>query len=265
MAFKRTGLFWFIVFLIPVFAIILAGICGNEIGIYSIGDKARLYIEGSFIYSLVVSVSTSLLAAGVVYLFIDKKLRELLSHDEVITVVLKTKHGDTKECPPISRKDFCRQEVLGYLGMLGGSERFSLNYMKKKEFGKRILEIQRGKGNDVLTIACTDEEFKQFDPDYLENDDITVVLQSDSSPDNKVTCPAIPRKNFCRSEVLAYIQMVSKNKCTETQGFDIASLKTPKFGKDLLKVTKTKGQQKFIVDCTDKEMEQFDDCCMKEK
>lgn len=162
MTVRRTWPFWLVVFLVPLLAIFLAGICGREIGIYGIDEQLGFYVNGSFISSLVVSVSTSLIAAGVVYLFIDKKLRELLSHDEVITVVLRTKEGKEKECPPISRKDFCRQEVLGYLGMLGGPERFTLSYMKKKEFGNRILAIQQGKGSDKLVIHCTDKEMEQF-------------------------------------------------------------------------------------------------------
>ncbi|SIO96520.1 hypothetical protein [Vibrio spartinae] len=249
---KRTWPFWLVVFLVPLLAIILAGICGNEIGIHFINNESNFYLKGSFIHSLVVSVSTSLIAAGVVYLFIDKKLRELLAHDEVITVILKTKEGKTKECPPMSRKDFCRQEVLGYLGMLGGPERFTLSYMKKKEFGNRILAIQQGKGSDKLIIECTDDELKQFDPDHHENDDITVVLQSKSNLDNKITCPPMPRKTFSRAEVLGYIGMMSG-----AQRFEIASLKTPQFGADLLNVAKSKGAQLLVVHCTDKEIEQF--------
>ncbi|SJL83228.1 hypothetical protein [Vibrio palustris] len=248
MNFKRTWLFWLVIFIVPLLAIVLAGICGNEIGIY---DESVLYITGEFLHSIVVSVSTSLIAAGVVYLFIDKKLRELLAHDEVITVVLKTKEGETKECPPMSRKDFCRQEVLGYLGMLGGPERFSLNYMKKKEFGKRILEIQQGKGNEKLTIHCTDDEFKQFDSDYHVNDDITVVLRSESG--KEIKCPPMPRKAFNRAEVLSYIGMLS-----DAQQFDIASLKSRQFGEDLLKVSKSK-EQLLVIPCTDQEFESLNE------
>lgn len=253
MNFKRTWLFGVVVFLLPLLFIVIAGICGNEIGIHSIDDKANLYFKGGFIHNLVVSVSTSLIAAGIVYLFIDKKLRELLAHDEEITVVLKTKDGETKECPPMSRKDFCRQEVLGYLGMLGGPERFTLNYTKKKEFGNRVLEIQQGKGNDKLIIECTEDELKQFSPDYRENDDITVVLQSDSNSDNKVTCPPMPRKNFCRAEVLGYIGMFSN-----VQYFEIKKLKSPQFLKDLSEISKSKGAQEFIIECTESEFKQFE-------
>jgi len=228
----------------------MAGICGNEIGVHTIADKASLYFEGSFIHDLIVSASTSLLAAGVVYLFIDNKLRELLAHDEVITVVLKTKEGEAKKCPPMSRKDFCRQEVLGYLGMLGGPERFNLNYMKTPEFGEKILKIQQSKGNAEFIIDCTQEELKQFTSKHQENDDITVVLRAESG--KEIPCPPMPRKNFCRAEVLGYIGMFSN-----VQHFEIKKLKSPQFLKDLSDISKSKGAQEFIIECTDDELKQF--------
>lgn len=247
---KRTWFFWGIVFILPLALIVIAGICGNEIGIHFIDGESYHYLKGSFIHSLVASVSTSLIAAGIVYLFIDKKLRELLAHDEVITVILKTKEGNERKCPPMSRKDFSRAEVLGYIGMLGGPDRFSLSYTKSKDFGDRIFEIQQGKGNDQLVITCTEEELKQFKSGTQENDDITVILKSESG--KEIKCPAIPRKDFSRAEVLGYIGMLSG-----AQRFEIASLKTPKFGENILKTSKSKGTQSFIVDCTDAEMEQF--------
>lgn len=250
---KRTWPFYLVVFILPLIVIFISGIYGNKISVKSINDGVTYYFEGTFIRELITSISTSLIAAGVVYLFIDKKLRELLSHDEVVTVILRTDKGKEKACPPISRKDFSRQEVVGYLGMLGGPERFTLHYIKKKEFGSRILEIQQGKGNDKLIIECTEDELKQFDSDYRENDDITVVLQSDSNPDNKVTCPPMPRKNFCRAEVLGYIGMFSN-----VQHFEIKKLKSPQFLKDLSKTSKSKGAREFIIECTDDELKQFD-------
>ncbi|HDZ9206721.1 TPA: hypothetical protein RUZ11_002537 [Vibrio cholerae] len=247
---KRTWPFWLFVFLLPLVAIFISGKYGNYIIIQSVDGGINYYFNGEFIRTLMISISTSLIAAGIVYLFIDKKLRELLAHDEVITVILRTDKGTEKKCPPMSRKDFCRQEVLGYLGMLGGPERFTLNSMKKPEFGRRILEIQQGKGNDELVITCTEDEFKQFTSDYRESDDITVILRSETGKDIK--CPPMPRKDFSRAEVLGYIGMLSG-----AQRFEIASLKTPKFGENLLKTSKSKGSQSFIVDCTDAEMEQF--------
>jgi hypothetical protein len=251
--FKRTWLFWLVVFLLPLLVIVMAGICGNEIGVHTIADKASLYFEGSFIHTLLVSVSTSLIAAGIVYLFIDKKLRELLAHDEVITVMLKADNGKEKACPPISRKDFSRQEVMGYLGMLGGPERFKLNFINTPEFGDRILKIQQGKGNSELVIKCTEDEFKQFSSDYRENDDITIILQLASDSSKRVEHPPMPRKNFCRAEVLGYIGMFSN-----VQHFEIKKLKSPQFLKDLSEISKSKGAQEFIIECTESEFKQFE-------
>ncbi|WP_205352262.1 hypothetical protein [Vibrio cholerae] len=252
--FKRTWLFWLVVFFLPLVAILISGIYGNYINTQSVNDGVSYYFNGEFIRTLLISISTSLIAAGIVYLFIDKKLRELLAHDEVITVILRTDKGTEKKCPPMSRKDFCRQEVLGYLGMLGGPDRFSLSYTKSKDFGDRILEIQQGKGNDQLVITCTEEELKQFTSDYRESDDITVILRAETG--KEVKCPPMPRKDFSRAEVLGYIGMLNG-----AQRFEIASLKTPKFGENLLKTSKSKGSQPFIVDCTDAEMEQFGAKC----
>lgn len=161
-SFKRAWPFWLIVFALPSVGIFISGIYEGKVGISSVNDRANFSFQWEFVRMLTISVSTSLIAAGIVYLFIDKKLRELLAHDEVITVILRTDKGSEKKCPPMSRKDFCRQEVLGYLGMLGGPERFTLSSTKKPEFGKRILEIQQSKGNDELVITCSEDEFKQF-------------------------------------------------------------------------------------------------------
>lgn len=251
-SYKRTWLFWLVVFVLPSVGIFISGIYEGIVGISSVNDTANFSFQWEFVRMLTISVSTSLIAAGVVYLFIDKKLRELLAHDEVVTVILRPDKGTEKNCPPMSRKDFCRQEVLGYLGMLGGPERFTLNSMKKPEFGRRILEIQQGKGNDELVITCTEDELKQFTSDYRESDDITIILRAETGNGKDIKCPPMPRKDFSRAEVLGYIGMRSG-----AQRFEIASLKTPKFGENLLKTSKSKGSQSFIVDCTDAEMEQF--------
>lgn len=159
---KRTWLFWLVVFLVPLVCVVIIGGLQNKIGTKLINDESDLYFSCEYIESILFSVATSMLAAGVVYLFIDKKLRELLAHDEVITVILRTDGGREKVCPPISRKDFSRAEVLGYIGMLGGPERFDLNFIKTKEFGNRIHEIQQGKGTETFVIKCSDEEIEQF-------------------------------------------------------------------------------------------------------
>lgn len=159
---KRTWFFWLVVFVLPLGCLVIIGLLQNEIGIEVINDKSNIFFKCEFIDSILISIATSMLAAGIVYLFIDKKLRELLAHDEVITVVLKSDSGKEKSCPPMSRKDFNRQEVLGYLGMLGGPERFKLNYTKAPDFAEKILKIQQGKGNATLEIPCTVDEFQQF-------------------------------------------------------------------------------------------------------
>lgn len=249
---KRTWLFWLVVFLIPLLCLVSIGLFQNKIGIELVNDESNLYFNIEYIESILISVATSMLAAGIVYLFIDKKLRELLAHDEVITVILKSDSGKEKECPPMSRKDFSRQEVLGYLGMLGGPERFKLSYMKTPEFGKRILEIQQSKGNEQLVILCSDDEYNQFSSDYHEDDDITIVIRSKTHPEIKTECPPMSRKNFCRAEVLGYVGMYSN-----VTPFQIAYLKNPQFLTDLLSLSKSKGKQEFIIECSDSEMEQF--------
>jgi hypothetical protein len=163
-----------VVFVLPLAVILVSGAYGNNIRIECLNDVVQFLFNGEFIRPIAISIATSLIASGIVYFFIDKKLRELLAHDEVIIVILRSDKGKENKCPPMSRKDFCRQEVLGYLGMLGGPDRFELNYMKTPYFGEKILEIQQGKGNDELIIECTEEEFKQFSPDYPKNDDITI-------------------------------------------------------------------------------------------
>lgn len=161
--FKRTWPFGLVVFVLPLVAIFISGIYGNYISIQSVNDGVNYYFNGEFIRTLTISISTSLIAAGIVYLFIDKKLRELLAHDEVITVILKTDKGVEKKCPPMPRKDFSRAEVLGYIGMLCGAQRFDIASLKTPVFGENLLKTSKSKGAQPFMVDCTDAEMEQFD------------------------------------------------------------------------------------------------------
>lgn len=71
---KRTWLFWLVVFLVPLVCVVIIGGLQNKIGTKLINDESDLYFSCEYIESILFSVATSMLAAGVVYLFIDKKL-----------------------------------------------------------------------------------------------------------------------------------------------------------------------------------------------
>ncbi|SBS35727.1 hypothetical protein MSP8887_02451 [Marinomonas spartinae] len=240
---KRTRWALFIFFILPIIGVLITK---------GLTFHFDVNIDSEFWRSIIISISTSLFATGIVYIFIDKKLHELKALDDEITIILKSPGGHKISCPPMSRKDFSRAEVMGYIGSTVGKTKFDMNPHRFKEMASQIRQIQKTKDNIELVIDCTEEELKQFTSGHQENDDITVVLQSDSDPSNKVTCPPMPRKNFSRAEVLGYIGMFSN-----VQHFAIKKLKSPQFLKDLSDISKSKGAQEFIIECTDDELKQF--------
>lgn len=160
---KRTWLFWFVVFFLPLLTIVVAGVCGNEIGVHLINNESHLYVQGGFIHTLFVSVSTSLIAAGIVYLFIDKRLKDLIEIHDEITIVLKSPIGKSIACPPMSRRDLTRSEVMGYIGMTVGKSNFNMTPKRFDELASKIRETQKSKGNQKLIVKITEEEMEQLE------------------------------------------------------------------------------------------------------
>ena len=144
---KRVWLFLLVMFVVPLIII--------GIGYFT-------QQSDSFTYSILASIATSLIAAGIVYWFIDNRLRALIETNDEITVVLESPNGGKIECPPMSRKDFNRSEVLGYIGMLGGPDRYEISSIKSTKFGMDILDVKKSKGNKKLIVKCTDDEIKKF-------------------------------------------------------------------------------------------------------
>jgi len=90
-----------------------------------------------------------------------------------IQVVLQ--YGSEKIELPVQlrRAELTRSEILGRLGMIPlkkeGKERFSLKYLNTPEFFRQMNQIIEGRGEGVLTIACTADEFEQFDTTKSNN------------------------------------------------------------------------------------------------
>lgn len=137
-------------FVIPIFILVGLGFFPGE--------------PGPILSTIIMSIASSLLAAGTFAVLVDNRLKELIGLDEEITVILVSESGREIKCPLISRKDFNRSEVLGYIGMLGGPERFEIKYIKTPEFGNQIRKVQKSKGNQELRVKCTDKELDQFVP-----------------------------------------------------------------------------------------------------
>ena len=62
------------------------------------------------------------------------------------------------------RKDFTRGEILGVLGMIQKDtvSRYSIGYMKKREFLQRLHAIQKGRDKKFV-MPMSAEEFEQFE------------------------------------------------------------------------------------------------------
>ncbi|MGB1250788.1 MAG: hypothetical protein ACPG8W_09270 [Candidatus Promineifilaceae bacterium] len=88
--------------------------------------------------------------------------REKERQEQKIKIVLQ--HGSEKIDLPgsIRRSRLARAEVLGRIGMVKPSERFTLAYLNTPEFYAQIDQILDGNGNNTLTISCSQNEFNQF-------------------------------------------------------------------------------------------------------
>lgn len=173
--FKQTWLFWLVMFITPFALIVVSGLISHQI---------QFNVSIEFFCSIIVAISTSLIASGIIYLFIDKKLQKLLQEGE-ITIVLQSPNGKKRTCPPMSRKSFKRAEVLGFLGMIySGPGKYEIKFIAMDEFFKRISKIEQGQGDQLLIIECSNEEIEPFMLNYKNdqssNDVITIVPQSNS-------------------------------------------------------------------------------------
>lgn len=122
--------------------------------------------EQNFLHTVLISISTSLIASAIVFVFIDKKLNELLNSSDKIEVVLKSPNSKSIYCPVMTRREFSRSEVLGYIGMIKTvkeKERFKIESTNSQDFVDRLHKIYQTKGDQTFEVECTDEEMTQFD------------------------------------------------------------------------------------------------------
>ncbi len=128
-------------------------------------------IANEFWRTIIISISTSLFSTGIVYIFIDNRLHELNALDDEITIVLNSEKYQPINCPSMLRKDFCRSEVLGYIGMIKMKEeqkRFKIAETMTEKFAQEIQRIHKSKGDDRLTIHCSNDEIEQFDKSLVK-------------------------------------------------------------------------------------------------
>lgn len=92
--------------------------------------------------------------------------QELARQNRRVRVILQ--HGGEKiELPmQLRRAELSRAEILGRIGMIPMKKkgaRFSLAYTSKPEFLAQINQVLDGTADGTITIACTEDEFRQFD------------------------------------------------------------------------------------------------------
>ena len=108
------------------------------------------------------------LFAGINTFLLRKKFtQEHQRLNKKIKVILQY-GAESLELPvELRREELSRTEILGRLGMLPmkaeGHPRFSLNYINKPEFLRQINDIKVNDGEHILTIPCSEDEFRQFD------------------------------------------------------------------------------------------------------
>ena len=92
--------------------------------------------------------------------------QERARQNQKITVQLQNGGQSIRLPVEFRRQEWTRAELLGRLGMIPmreKSKRFSLSYLGTPEFFKQMGNILEGEGDQLFTIPCNDEEFKQFD------------------------------------------------------------------------------------------------------
>lgn len=100
-----------------------------------------------------------------------KELKKELEHEKIrqhkdIQVVLA--HGAEKIelSVKLRRAELTRAEIQGRMGMIPmkkKGKRYSIAYLNTPDYLKQINQIIEGTDEGILTIACTEDEFKQFD------------------------------------------------------------------------------------------------------
>lgn len=96
-----------------------------------------------------------------------QKLKE--RQEQKISVKLQNGARQLLDLPiELCRAELTRAEILGRIGMIPMAEkgkRFTLSYLSTPDFLRQIHQVVEGNGDDVLTIPCNEEEFKQFNLD----------------------------------------------------------------------------------------------------
>jgi hypothetical protein len=98
--------------------------------------------------------------------------REKRRLNDKVKILLK--YGEQTYSLPVdmTREELSRAEVLGRLGMIPINDvkkldekqpRFSLDHLNSQRFLTQLARIRNDRGDAVLEIPCTEEEFEQFD------------------------------------------------------------------------------------------------------
>jgi hypothetical protein len=62
----------------------------------------------------------------------------------------------------MARQNFCRTEVLGYIGLFSNVPHFEIEYLKSPQFLTDLLDKSKSKGKQEFVIKCSDSEMEQF-------------------------------------------------------------------------------------------------------
>jgi len=118
-----------------------------------------------------IGVLSAIFAAGAWYQAWRLKkdlLEDTKRKNSHVEVKLRLTGGNTEIQLPVElrREILTRAELLGYLGMLPMKEkgkRYSLEYLSKREFSRKINQLAASKEESELIIPCSKEELAQFD------------------------------------------------------------------------------------------------------
>ncbi|GAB6044549.1 hypothetical protein JCM11957_01470 [Caminibacter profundus] len=92
-------------------------------------------------------------------IFLSEKKKE----KTIIDIILKVEDKKYKAKYPLLRKFVKRSEIKGVLRdlLVDQHKGFSLKYLSDEKFIKNVIDIQKGKGKEII-IECTKEEFEIF-------------------------------------------------------------------------------------------------------
>jgi len=93
--------------------------------------------------------------------------REQQRLDEKVRLRLSSRDGTrVRNLPGAMRRDeVTRAEVLGWIGMLPmkvTGKRYEIAYLNEADFLDQLSQVQTGRGETLLRIYCTADEFAQF-------------------------------------------------------------------------------------------------------